>query len=138
MAGRTRAELPPDLAHGRQRFQAWRRARQAGTRIPQTLWDLARQLAQRHGVSRTAAALRLDYYALQKRLAAAEPSRPPAPTFLELPAAALAAPAECVRELQDGAGARLRLVLQGYDATALAALGRTLWEAERCCKSPRR
>jgi hypothetical protein len=64
MGTRQRRELPPDLVRGRSRFQAWRGQRKAGGQIPQALWEMAVRLAQTHGVSRTAAALGLDYYRL--------------------------------------------------------------------------
>ena len=84
-AGR-RGELPQDLARARSQFQAWRGQR-TGRRIPQRLWDLAVRLVNRHGVSRTAAALGLDYYSLKKRAdsAAREPESS-CPAFVELPA----------------------------------------------------
>ncbi len=60
-------QLPPDLERGRSRFRTWRGQRKAGDRIPQVLWAMATRLAKAHGVSRTAAALGLDYYGLKKR-----------------------------------------------------------------------
>jgi hypothetical protein len=60
-----REQLPPDLVRGQSRFQAWRGQRKAGGRIPEALWTMAARLAKTHGVSRTAAALGLDYYRLK-------------------------------------------------------------------------
>jgi hypothetical protein len=40
------------------------------TPIPVELWELAVELAERHGVSRTSQALPVGYYALQARVAA--------------------------------------------------------------------
>jgi hypothetical protein len=51
MAGRTRAVLGTDLAQGAARFADWRRHREVGARIPAALWELAVELAQRHGLS---------------------------------------------------------------------------------------
>src|SRR3954449_10839571 len=72
-----REQLPPDLVRGRSRFQAWRGRRKAGGRFPEALWAVATRLANAHGVSRTAAALGLDYYRLKERAEAAgsEPRR---------------------------------------------------------------
>jgi hypothetical protein len=53
------------------------------SRIPQPLWTLAVELVRRHGVSRTAIALGLDYYQLKRR-AAATAAAPSGPTFVEL------------------------------------------------------
>ena len=67
MGTKKREPLPPDLVRGWGRFQAWRRQRKARGRIPQPLWAMAIRLAKAHGVSRTAAVLRLDYYRLKER-----------------------------------------------------------------------
>lgn len=86
MGASERRGLPPDLALGLSRFQAWRRERKLGTRIPRPLWDLAVRLAKLHGVSRTAAALGLHYYGLQRRTrTAAAPAPSSHPAFVELP-----------------------------------------------------
>jgi hypothetical protein len=72
------------LLQARSRFQAWRGRRKVGERIPQPLWTLAVRLAKTHGVSRTAAALGLDYYSVQKRAeAAATPPQPNRPAFVD-------------------------------------------------------
>src|SRR4051794_18515870 len=60
-------QLPPDLVRGQSRFRTWRAQRKAGVRIPQPLWALAIRLAKTHGVSRTSAALGLDYHSLKER-----------------------------------------------------------------------
>lgn len=140
MARKRSGDIPADLARGQQRFQAWRRTRQARTRIPEPLWALAVRLAEAHGVCRTASTLGLDYYSLKKRVegATAPPPSTPAPAFFEFPASPLAAPPECMIELEDGAGARLRVVLKGGERPDLESLARTFWDKERCCKSLRR
>jgi hypothetical protein len=132
-----RGELPKDLARARGQFQAWRGQR-TGRRIPQQLWDLAVRLVNRHGVSRTATALGLDYYSLKKRAdsAAREPVSN-SPAFVELPAPVVLT-RQCQFELDNGTGATLRLHLVGYDAADLATLARSFWNAEPCCKSHRR
>jgi hypothetical protein len=127
-AGR-RGELPKDLTRARSRLQAWR-GRRTGRRIPQQLWDLAVRLVNRHGVSRTAAALGLDYYSLKKRAdsAAREPVSS-SPAFVQLPAPVVLS-RQCQFELDDGAGATLRLHLVDYDADDVATLARTFWNAD--------
>ena len=46
MAGRKRGDIPKSLARGRDRFEAWRRSRKVGARIPNKLWSLAVNLAE--------------------------------------------------------------------------------------------
>jgi hypothetical protein len=127
---RQRGELPKDLAQARSRFEAWRERRQGGRRIPQPLWNLAVQLAGQHGVSRTATALGLDYYSLKKQAEAAAPQPPPCgPAFVELPAPVVVGK-QALFELDNGAGATMRVQLLGYDPADVEALARHFWDAE--------
>ena len=111
MGARARGSLPSDLARGRNRFQAWRGQRKGPGRIPRSLWALAVQLANVHGVSRTAAVLGLDHHSLKKRAEAitSEPQSSP-PAFVELPAP-VPVGMQCLFELDNGAGATMRVRL---------------------------
>src|SRR3954452_19136899 len=123
-----REQLPPDLERGRCRLQAWR-GRKAGGRIPQPLWAMAIRLAKTHGVSRTAAVLRLDYYRLKQRAeAVATPPQPSGPAFVELAPPVLVAK-QCRFELDNGSGVTMRVQLVGYDAADIEALSRGFWNA---------
>lgn len=124
------SELPSDLAAARRRFQRWRARRVVGNRIPESLWRLAVRLASRHGVSRTAGALGVDYYTLKQRAeAAAAPAAPAGgPAFIELPPAAVGK--QCLFEVDHSAGARLRVQLLGYDANEIGMLAHRLWSVE--------
>jgi hypothetical protein len=129
--------LPARLERLRRRFEQWRRRRKGRERIPEPLWAAAVKLAATYGVHRTAKALRVDYYALKKRVDAA-----PAVTagkasaaaagarFLELPTAAWSGGGECTLELEDAGGAKMRVHLKGFDAPDLAALSRSFWRSE--------
>lgn len=129
MGANERGQLPADLVRGRAQFQAWRERRALGERIPQPLWALAVQLTKTHGVSRTATALGLDYYSLKKRAEpAAAPSQASKPAFVELTAPVMVAK-QCQFELDNGAGATLRVQLVGYDTADIEALARSFWSA---------
>jgi hypothetical protein len=125
-----RENLPKDLMRGRRRFQAWRERRRPGERIPRSLWALAVRLANVHGISRTAMALRVDYYSLKKQ--AEEVADPPvlnSPAFVELPSP-MAVGKQCLFELDNGAGGIMRVQLVGYDTADVAALACNFWSAE--------
>ena len=129
MGASGRDKFPQDLVRARSRFEAWRYRRQAGGRIPVRLWALAVRLVKRHGVSRTAAALRLDYYSLKERAeAAASESQSKSPAFVELPSPVVVGK-QCLVELDNGAGATMRVQLVGYDAADVEALSR-FWNAD--------
>ena len=126
MVGRKRGDIPKSLLGGQDRFEAWRRSRKVGARIPDKLWALAVKLAQAHGLSRTASALKLDYHVLKNRVAArnGDPS-PGVPAFIELTSSPLASSTECVVEFEDGLGARMRVHLRGCEIPDLAVLCRS-------------
>lgn len=129
-----RNQLPSPLRRAAERFERWRQTHERGTHIPKALWTLAAKLAASYGVSKTAQALKLDYYSLKKWLAkstlAAAPAHPDQPAFLDLWAPTLAAPGECVIECENAAGARMRIHWKGVALPDLAALSRNLWSAE--------
>ena len=126
MVGRKRGDIPKSLARGRDRFEAWRRSRKVGARIPDKLWSLAVTLAETHGLSRAASALKLDYHALKNRVAGRNcDSSPVAPTFIELTPSPMAPSTECVVEFEDGFGARMRVHLRGCEIPDLAVLCRS-------------
>ncbi len=130
MATTTHGALPDDLFRAQRQFQAWRKRRQLGGRIPLPLWQLAVRLVPTYGLCRTATALRLDYYSLKKQVAAAaKPPRPSGPAFVEMSVPLLAGK-QARFELDNGAGATLRVHLVGYDAADLEALSRPFWKAD--------
>jgi len=121
---RTRSSQLQALA---QRLTAWRAARTPGQRIPDQLWRAAADLARVHGLSRTAAALKLSYYDLKRRLVAGRIQRrrrvTPAP-FVEVasPAWAPGLGEHGTVELVQASGARLILRLPNASASDLLAL----------------
>ena len=134
MAAKKCVDESADWGAIRQRFATWRRTKAKGERIPEALWRSAVQLVASSSLSQVASALKLDYYSLKKRVegqAAGDNSDDEADgPFVALPAtvsATVAELGECVLELEDGGGSRLRMHLKGYRASELATLGRSLW-----------
>ena len=103
--------IPDDLLKISQQVEEWRSAHPPRSRLPEALWAAATEMAQRHGLHRTAKALRMDYMRLKKRLPAGVPSRPAPPAFLELLAPPGGLP-ECVVELESPHG-KLRVAMKG-------------------------
>ncbi len=77
-----------DLAQTAPAFTHWRSTTPVGARIPTDRWAQAVALATRHGVSKVAATLRLDYVSLKQRLTALTPPVPvpstASPAFVEM------------------------------------------------------
>ena len=147
MGTREGRDLPFRLQRLLGRFERWRRTREARARIPEPLWSSAVKAAGVFGIHRTARALGVDYYALKKRVegkpvGAERAGRMPAATaskgsaemggttFVELPPAAWPGAGECIMELEDAGGAKLRVHLKGLGAPDLAALSRSFWQSE--------
>ena len=139
--------VPARLESTRRRFERWRRTRTLGTRIPEPLWASAVKMAGRYGINQTAKTLGLDYNGVKKRLEQQVASRTSAPantaiasennamaTFLELAPAGRFGPAECILELEDAEGAKMRIHLKGIEGPDLAALSRSLWVSQSCSR----
>ena len=136
MNARTTAILPADLEKTRRRFEQWRQRRKVSTPIPESLWAAAVKVAGRYGISRTARALGVGYYALKDRVeketSASTACSPPhnEATFVELAVPSPAGRGEWLLEWEDASGAKMRVHLKGVPARDVAAIGRGLWQGE--------
>jgi hypothetical protein len=119
------------LTQLKERFAAWRAVRKLGMRIPPELWSAAVEMVAVHGACRVADELNLDYDMLKQRVALAGgkvTTTEVAPRFVELFAAAGAMPApsalkpECVVELANARGARMRVELNAQGLVGLSSL----------------
>ena len=135
MAKRRTRALPAQVEEVRRRLDGWRRARKHRARLPEELWASAVKLVAGYGLHKTARALRLDYYALKKRVESASrqsPSEPQGATaFMELVGRPVAGASECVVELQNRRGAKMRIQLKGISPPDLAALSKSFWSVRR-------
>jgi len=122
----------------KRRFDQWRAGRKLGERIPLELWAGAVAAAVEHGAYRVAAELHLDYAVLKRRAALAgskAPSTELTPRFVELFAPAErtippgASQPECVVELDNARGAKMRVELSGNGLCGLSTLCNAFWAA---------
>ncbi len=143
MGTRKTLNLPARLEGTRRRFDRWRRTRKGRSRIPEVLWTAAVKAAGQYGLHRTAQALCLDYYTLKKRVAkeaaalaglpgAANASRGAVKgeamaTFVELAPPVSGGSRECMLELEDPSGVKMRVHVKGVEAPDLTALCRSFW-----------
>jgi hypothetical protein len=115
------------IDHLRKRFEDWRKSGRPRTRIPKRLWESAVQAAGQYGLNRTAKTLRLDYYNLKKRLDATSAVRETTPAFIELSPVTTGATQECVIELENRNGAKMRIHIKGMGLPDLTVLSSTFW-----------
>ena len=133
MPKRDKSVVPGPLERSQRRFERWRETREGRTRIPESLWKVAVRMAETYGICQTSKALRLSYYALKKRVQKTGeclvPSSPETSEarFVELTAPGQVSSAECVLELEDAAGAKMRVHLKGPETPDLVALSRSFW-----------
>lgn len=127
---RKQAAVAGGLESTRRRFDRWRETREGRSRIPESLWALAARAARQFGIHRTCRALRLDYAVLKRHVETNATQAPPrlesGPSFVELVSAGDSSRAECVVEIEDPSGARMRIELKGVAAPDLVALTRSL------------
>jgi len=127
MSTKQPANLPLALSAASQRFNQWRSRHRKRTRLPKELWRQAAALAGEHGLNKTARALGLDYYSLNKHLneMTTEQGIPAKrePDFIEfLGGAMMPGCVECMIEWADGRGATVRMHIQGAGPSELASL----------------
>lgn len=119
------------------RFKRWRDARVRGEHIPTLLWAVAVGMARQHGLHRVAHELRVDYDRLKRRLeraGGAAQAGKVGTRFVELTVSPALQPTaqslcECVLELENGRGAKMRVELNGNGLAGLAGLCSTFWSA---------
>ena len=138
MAKKDRSDVPGPLERTRRRFERWRETRKVRTRIPEPLWDAAVKMAGKYGIFQTSKVLRVSYYALKKRvqkeadsLVVTSPGSGSAAAFVELTAPPRPDSVECVLELEDAGGAKMRIHLKGLNTPDLVALSQSFWGVEQ-------
>jgi hypothetical protein len=125
----------PQLADAASALAQWRSTLPRTSRIPEELWSRATELAERHGVAKVAAALKLDYTSLKRRLsvtasrpAKGERTSPQSPAFVELNFGLPLATPACVLLLSDRHGRALRIELPRAASSDIAEVARSLWQ----------
>jgi hypothetical protein len=135
-AAQTR-ECSEGLTQLKRQFDRWRAGRMVGERIPVDLWAGAVAAAVEHSAYRVAAELHLDYAVLKRRAALAggkAAATELTPRFVELfapagPTTSATSQLECVVELDNARGAKMRVELNGKGLAGLAGLCSAFWSA---------
>ena len=107
----------PIFEEVRQRFEHWRESRKHRTPIPESLWEGAVGLCADHSIYKISKSLRLDYNALKRRVCYSHPERlaesVTSSAFVELDLKASLPEAECLVEMEDKDGAKMKMHIKG-------------------------
>jgi len=109
-------------------FEYWRQSRKKRCPIPEQLWQGAESLYPEYSLYHISKALRLNYTDLKQRIepkqsAFIPPTINPA-EFIELNVNSTKPPAECLVEMEDAFGAKMRMHFKGDAGLDLLELGR--------------
>jgi hypothetical protein len=120
----------PSLSEVKEQFKIWRRTRKSPRPIPEKLWTAAVSLTANHSISQISKELVVDYSALKKRVAikkkdSAASMNPPG--FIEVNLEPPAAISECIVEMQDILGAKMRMHFRGKTDFDLLELAKAFW-----------
>jgi hypothetical protein len=120
----------PSITDVKEQFKIWRRTRKSPRPIPEKLWAAAVNLTAKHSISQISKELALDYSALKKRVAikkkdSAASMSPPG--FIEVNLEPPAAVSECIVEMQDILGVKMRMHFRGKTDFDLLELAKAFW-----------
>lgn len=123
--------LRPSLEEVREQFEIWRKTRKRRTAIPEALWKAAVSLSEDYPTLQISKVLRLNYTALKNRVQASNTGSSPrtdsGPAFVELDFGGSILPGECIVEMEDKSGSKMKMQLKGVTGVDLLELGRAFW-----------
>ena len=125
--------IPEPIAQLQRQLDQFRSTQPRRTKLPESLWQAAVELARQHGVYSVAHPLRLDYVGLKKRLGGASTRRRKAikPAFVELIGPNRAQLEECVIDFESSGGSKMRIQWKTAAPPDWASLLRAWRDAER-------
>jgi hypothetical protein len=141
--------IPEPIMELQRQLEQFRSNQPRRTRLPESMWEAAVELARQHGVYPVAQPLRLDYMGLKKRLGGdpdlekkataptlSKPTTPAVskatvPAFIELMGSHPATLAECVIDFESSLGGKMRIQWKASAPLDWAGLLRAWRDAER-------
>lgn len=128
--------LPSPLESVQGQFEKWRKSRQRIREpIPKELWFAATKLCYRYSVNRVSRTLHLNYNDLKKRIPGHQQvSRKKSlssPHFIELDWPGSFSSSECLIELENASGSKMRMSFRGLPDLDLLELGKAFWRMDK-------
>ena len=133
MNHKTPAPIPEAITQLQRRLEEFRSAQPVRTKLPESLWEAAVELARQHGIYAVAHPLRLDYTRLKQRLSGnlSQRRKLEQPAFVELIGSNAATLPECVIEFESARGGKMRVQWKAAAPLDWANLLRAWHETER-------
>jgi hypothetical protein len=124
--------IPEPIVQLQRQLEQFRSTQPRRTKLPESLWQAAVELARQHGVYPVAHPLRLDYMQLKKRLGGVPSPRRKTtkPAFVELVAPTPGKLDGCVIEFESSRGAKMRIQWKATVPADWASLLRAWREVE--------
>jgi hypothetical protein len=132
MKPETSLALPSPLESVQYQFAAWRKTKKNSREpIPEYLWEAASKLKNEYPISRISNALRLNHTDLKNRISGQKSNRqkkkPSSPQFVELACLHSFTASECIVEMEDAWGSKMRMSFKGQANLDLLELGKVFW-----------
>lgn len=111
MNRKSTAPVPEAITQLQRQLEQFRSTQPGRTKLPESLWQAAVELARQHGTYTVAHPLRLDYTRLKQRLNGmpSRPGKPAKPAFVELKGSGVTTLPECVIEFESAGGGKMRV-----------------------------
>jgi len=114
-------------------FKLWRKTRKSRKPMPEELWDAAASLSESYSINQISKALHLNHTSLKERVNKIEErsiQEVHASSFVELNFEQSPPISECIIEMEDSSGAKMRMCFKGQTNFDLLELGRAFWRKE--------
>ena len=124
--------LPSPLESVRYQFESWREHKKTPREpIPEHLWEAASKLNNEYPISRISNALRLNHTDLKKRILGQKSNqrkkKQSSPQFVELNCVPYFSSSECLVEMEDACGSKMRMRFKGKADLDLLELSKAFW-----------
>jgi hypothetical protein len=132
MNRKSTAPIPEGITQLQRQLEQFRSTRPTRTKLPESVWHAAVELARQHGVYAVAHPLRLDYTRLKQRLDGipSQARKRNQPAFVELIRQSAAPFPECVIEFESASGGKMRIQWKAAAPPDWAGLLRAWHETE--------
>ena len=124
--------LPSPLESVQYQFEKWRENRKSPRElIPASLWSAAISLCNQYSINQVSRALHLSYTTLKNRVkgrkAVPKKKKLSSPTFVELDWQGSYQTSECIIEMENAYGSKMRMSFKGQADLDLLELGKSFW-----------